>query len=229
MEVKSKVIQIEYFSTKNTFVWKWFSELTLSCKQKANWNQGSALLSEGWVIPKLSFSWDFIPFQEDCTIPQSQGPRQCLQTAGTLNPDCLAPSSLSSLSLATLLVGLLYKKEEQGTLSMKPRLTLHTRQGLPLTNAQLATTGPTHHLQKPTRPQYGTIFQGNQQLLGQIDYFGSLPYGVCVTVGEQFILSRSDSCSCYEFAFLIQFPQQHYHSRVYKMVIYWCGLPYSVA
>ena len=57
---------------------------------------------------------------------------------------------LSSPSLTRFLVGLLQKKGEQGIPSMEPRLTLQVQQRFPLTKAQLATLGPTRHLQKST-------------------------------------------------------------------------------
>lgn len=66
------------------------------------------------------------------------------------------------------------------------------------------TTDPTHHLQKLTLSHSMAPFlKETSQPLGQNDYFGSLPHGVCVTVGQQFILSRTDSYFSYEFAFPI--------------------------
>lgn len=66
-------------------------------------------------------------------------------------------------------------------LPTEPRLALQVQQGFPLIKAQLATTGPIHHLQKPTLSHIMALFlKETSQPLGQIDYFGSLPQGVCV-------------------------------------------------
>lgn len=87
---------------------------------------------------------------------------------------------------------------------MEARLTLQVQQGFLLAEAQLAATDPTHHLQKPILSHSMAPFlKETNQPLGQNDYFGSLPHGVGVTVGQQFILSRTDSYSSYEFAFPI--------------------------
>lgn len=97
----------------------------------------------------------------------------------------LAPQIQISWHPATyhqcFLIGLLYEDVEPVILSTESRLALQVRQGFPLTQAQLATAGPTHHLQKPTLSHIMALFlKETSQPLEQIDCFGSLPHGVCV-------------------------------------------------
>lgn len=55
-----------------------------------------------------------------------------------------------------------------------------------------------------TEPHYGTVSQGDQPVTWA-NWLLWIPstWGVCVTVGQKFILSRTDSYSHYEFAFPI--------------------------
>ena len=103
------------------------------------------------------------------------------------------------------LIGLLYEDAEPLILSTESRLALQVRQGFPLTQAQLAIAGPTHHLQKPTWATLWHRFSRRPAShLSKLIALDPFHMGcVCMTVGQKFILSRTDSYSHYEFAFPI--------------------------
>lgn len=81
-----------------------------------------------------------------------------------------------------------------------------------------------------TEPQYGIISQGIQPatwvnwLLWIPSTWGVCDCGVAIHSFQNWFM-----LSLWVHLPHPQLLQQHYHWKVYKMVIYWCGIPYSTA